>query len=200
VKAGRKGDAAGFVCAAGLMAHYVGDACQPLHISYMFDGDPDDIDPSTEQPRAKGVHSAYESKMLNRHVVELIEKLNEKLDSGSLPRPKVASGGRGAAVAVVGLMKNTFGDLSPRDILDAYVKDDDLWELFGEKTVALMATGSLTLAAIWESAWKESGAAAKIGPDDRGPVDESKLSELYLDREFVPSKTLDEIGDVLGGA
>ena len=29
-----------FVCAAGVLTHYVGDACQPLHISYLHDGDP----------------------------------------------------------------------------------------------------------------------------------------------------------------
>ena len=27
-----------FVCAAGVLAHYVGDACQPLHGSYLADG------------------------------------------------------------------------------------------------------------------------------------------------------------------
>jgi hypothetical protein len=36
------GDVESFVCAAGIMSHYVGDACQPLHISFMFDGDPND--------------------------------------------------------------------------------------------------------------------------------------------------------------
>src|SRR5439155_2744617 len=31
-----------FVAAAGIVAHYVGDACQPLHISYFHHGDPTD--------------------------------------------------------------------------------------------------------------------------------------------------------------
>ena len=181
----------------GVWAHYVGDACQPLHISYMFDGDPDDLDPSTNEPRAKGVHSAYESKMLNKHVVDLIEKLNQKLDSGTLPRPAPVQGGHAAAVAVVQLMQNTFKDLEPKDILDAFNEDKDLWELFGDKTIDLMAGGSLALAVLWESAWKESGAENKIAPADRGPVEQSKLSELYLATDFVPSKTLDKIGDLL---
>ena len=197
VEAGKQGDVAEFVCAAGLMAHYVGDACQPLHISYMFDGDPDDVDPATDAPRAKGVHSGYESKMLNKHVVDLIEQLNQKLDSGTLERPAQVQGGHGAAVAVVQLMQNTFKDLKPQEIVDAYNQDEDLWDLFGEKTIHLMATGSLALAALWESAWKESGAENKITAADRGPVDESKLSDLYLEQDFVPSKTLDEIGVLL---
>ena len=25
---------------AGILSHYVGDSCQPLHISYKFNGDP----------------------------------------------------------------------------------------------------------------------------------------------------------------
>ncbi len=37
----KDGEAEKFVCAAGILSHYVGDACQPLHISYMFNGDPD---------------------------------------------------------------------------------------------------------------------------------------------------------------
>jgi len=32
---------------------------------------------------------------------------------------------------------------------------------------------------------------------DLGPVKEEKLAELYLDADFIPSKTLDEIGDQL---
>jgi hypothetical protein len=34
------GQADKFVCAAGVLTHYVGDACQPLHISFLHDGDP----------------------------------------------------------------------------------------------------------------------------------------------------------------
>src|SRR6185503_2557605 len=39
VKAGKVAE---FVCAAGVLTHYVGDACQPLHISFLHDGDPAD--------------------------------------------------------------------------------------------------------------------------------------------------------------
>src|SRR5262249_37946491 len=33
-------DVESFVAAAGILAHYVGDCCQPLHSSYLDDGDP----------------------------------------------------------------------------------------------------------------------------------------------------------------
>jgi hypothetical protein len=42
------GDAHKFVCAAGVLCHYVGDACQPLHISYLHDGE---SDPSSTSSR-----------------------------------------------------------------------------------------------------------------------------------------------------
>ena len=65
----KDGEAEKFVCAAGILSHYVGDACQPLHISYMFNGDPDHKvegtvrDPKTGEksdgqvPTGTGVHS-----------------------------------------------------------------------------------------------------------------------------------------------
>jgi hypothetical protein len=37
----KNGERDKFVCAAGVLAHYVGDACQPLHISFLHHGDPD---------------------------------------------------------------------------------------------------------------------------------------------------------------
>ena len=48
VQSVKDGQVARFVCAAGIVSHYVGDACQPLHISYMFDGIPDEDDPTKE--------------------------------------------------------------------------------------------------------------------------------------------------------
>jgi hypothetical protein len=46
-----------FLCAAGLLSHYVGDACQPLHGSIFADGDP-------ETGEGKGVHSTYETTLI----------------------------------------------------------------------------------------------------------------------------------------
>jgi hypothetical protein len=67
-----------FVAAAGAMAHHVGDACQPLHSSFMHDGDPNDLDDQGRR-RARDVHSAFETKMLDRHAAEVIALLNQEL-------------------------------------------------------------------------------------------------------------------------
>ena len=70
-----KGEVDEFVCAAGVLTHYLGDACQPLHISYLHDGDPErpvkythtsgkHAGESEMRPLGKGVHSAYEDDMI----------------------------------------------------------------------------------------------------------------------------------------
>ena len=66
-----------YLCAAGLLAHYVGDACQPLHGSMLADGYKDrpttqtvnHRDGTTEEVESHlgaGVHSAYETAMIDR--------------------------------------------------------------------------------------------------------------------------------------
>src|SRR5262249_18476117 len=56
-----QGDVTRFLCAGGLMSHYVGDACQPLHISRLHHGN----NPSQSQ-----VHSDYETRMLDDRQVQ----------------------------------------------------------------------------------------------------------------------------------
>ena len=63
-----KGNAAGYIAAAGVLAHYVGDACQPLHISYMFNGIPG----TGTTKKGKGVHEAFESKLVNKYNGQII--------------------------------------------------------------------------------------------------------------------------------
>ncbi|HEY6901404.1 MAG TPA: hypothetical protein VI233_12200, partial [Puia sp.] len=66
----RRGNTASFVAAAGVLAHYVGDACQPLHISFMFNGKPVPGQPG--QKIGEDVHEAFESKLVNKHNKEII--------------------------------------------------------------------------------------------------------------------------------
>src|SRR5262249_58595634 len=96
------------VRAAGILSHYVGHACQPLHISYMFNGDPADSErveqrnrrtgelEEVDQPRAAGVHSAYEDRMVNYHIAEIIEG-RDQADHGS---GKSGKGGRAAPLSL----------------------------------------------------------------------------------------------------
>ena len=57
------------LCAAGVMAHYVGDASQPLHASRFHDG-------RTEAE--EGVHGDYETKMMTSKRREVVTGLDRK--------------------------------------------------------------------------------------------------------------------------
>jgi hypothetical protein len=210
------GDVKGFVCAAGIVSHYVGDACQPLHISYMFDGDPNDtvrgirhdrLKGSVEDdiPRAAGVHSAYEDGMINRHTLEIFDGVrNAVRDSGLVLRD--INTGHNAAVALVDLMQSTFRLIHPPEIVRAFneAKEagdkpsqvaDDLWDKFGDSTIQVIANGCRMLAHIWESAWAVGGGDGNITKLEA--VSQDDLVSLYTEHNFVPSFTLDKIKPVL---
>jgi hypothetical protein len=210
----KAGDVESFVCAAGIVSHYIGDACQPLHISYLFNGDPDrpiptevtdkktGITKTVDNPTGKGVHSAYEDDMVNYNVAAILPGVDQRL--GKLAALPLVSGGHGAAVAVVQLMDRTFDAIKPMDIVNAYVSLEEdkpkdaamaLWKQFGGATMDVMADGCLCLAQIWESAWAEGDGSKNIS--DFGTITESKLETLYQDPDFMPSKTLNTISSVL---
>ncbi|MGO7389057.1 hypothetical protein ACCT20_38360, partial [Rhizobium ruizarguesonis] len=64
------------------------DACQPLHISYLHDGDPRQpvsrtvhhrtgVTEEVAEPLGKGVHAAYEDKMVSANRKTIITALNK---------------------------------------------------------------------------------------------------------------------------
>ena len=59
-----------FVGAAGILAHYVGGACQPLHISRSHDGDPENT---------ASVHSDCEDTTLDRYAQQIVNGINTAL-------------------------------------------------------------------------------------------------------------------------
>jgi hypothetical protein len=123
------GKAAEFVCAAGVLTHYVGDACQPLHISYLHDGDPlravthtvhhrNGGQDERKDPLGMGVHSAYEDDMVNAHREDILEGLKGTPKAGANER---VADGFSAARETVELMQATFELLPPTDIVQAYL-------------------------------------------------------------------------------
>ena len=218
----RSGDVESFVCAAGIVSHYVGDACQPLHISYLFNGDPDDPvmglvrDPKTKQkvekeiPKGTGVHAAYEDDMVDNHVPEIMAGVDSRLKAA--PALAKIKGGHAAAVAVVDLMQRTFGAIKPREILEAFLAVQNqkpkprslaMWntkvrgKTLGERTMDVMADGCLSLAQVWESAWAEGDGDANI--KKLGAVTPEEMEGIYQPPDFMPSHTLDTIGPLLNG-
>jgi hypothetical protein len=177
------------------VAHYVGDACQPLHISFMFNGEPVVGDDGKTTKRGNGVHSAYESTMLTQHSVELLDLLKEELDKPATAITPPSNGNK-AAIAVVELMKRAFDTIKPVDIVDAFEAEKDLWEEFRDPTVALIADGARTLAAIWRGAWN-AGKGNQIDDSELVTADTKALIKLYGNTKFVPSLRLKDIKEVL---
>jgi hypothetical protein len=190
-------DVARFVAAAGIMAHYVGDACQPLHASFMHDGDPADLNPNGKS-RSEGVHSAYETKMLNNRAAEIITLLNAELAkhvSGT-----VVASSQEAAELVVQLMAGVHALLPPVDLCTNFANNrsvQKLWEEFGDDTIQVIAMGVRTLAVLWASAWKQGKGETKVPASALTAVTKAKLKALYENRDFAPSVHLDEIGVIL---
>jgi hypothetical protein len=197
VKYLKAGDVARFVAAGGLMSHYAGDACQPLHVSRWHHG---------RTAAEKNVHGDYETKMLDRFAADLVARVNERLKDRRAAAD--VEGGHQAAVSVVGLMRSTIGKLPPLTVVETWVEAagrtrlQQMWEALGERTADCVADGCLRLAALWASAWKEGG--GEHVPDAKlAAVDKGTLSKLYRDKTFVPSLTLADLeasGLLSGGA
>jgi hypothetical protein len=181
-----------FIGAAGCVAHYLGDACQPLHVSYLHHGDPDN-------PEESPVHSAYETKMLDRFVNELIEGVNAGLHGKSAEDE--FTGGPAAADHVVTTMRTTLGTLPPEDIIDVFNKNPGrprmqaMWDALKDRTLTCIVGGAIGVAEYWQSAWKEgrSAAAATALPTTAPEIDETDLMKLYRDKTFMQSRFLSQM-------
>jgi hypothetical protein len=140
------GDTRDYIALAGTMAHYVGDACQPLHVSRFHHGRPG-------HPEDSNVHGDYETKMLDRFAAELVDKVNTAI--GARRVTAHIAGGDAAAALVVDLMDRTIQRLSPEVVVNAWIATkghnhiSDLWNLVGDDTAACIPplprrTGSKT--------------------------------------------------------
>jgi hypothetical protein len=188
VKFAKRRDINRFVCAAGILAHYVGDACQPLHVSYLHHGE--------KNRGEEKVHSYYESEMVDRRAGNIIAGVNAEL-KGRSAKPEI-NGGKEAAISVIELMRSTFETLPPPDIIKAYrdsQNGDGRMEKFfsevGERTMKCMAKGCLRLASIWESAWRE-GKGQDISKNKLVRVPKEDLMRLYNDDKFLEAFRLQD--------
>jgi hypothetical protein len=197
-----------FVAAAGVLAHYVGDLAQPLHSSYLTDGDPfmkPDHTPVHDQLKlgrgyGGGVHSAYEDRMLDVNVDHLLPQLTAAL--GASHGMQLVDGGQAAGFASIELARRARQILSPRSLVASFGALVDhgqrdqapqrLWQQFGAQTVAVLVDGCRTLAMLWDSAWAEGNGAA-IPANQLKAVSTSRLQEIYEGQGFVPSRALDEV-------
>jgi hypothetical protein len=205
------GEADKFVCAAGVLTHYVGDACQPLHISYLHDGDPNrpvthtfskgkKAGESEQVALGAGVHSAYEDAMVHDHRKEILDGL--KKTPKARKEERITSGFE-AARKTIDLMRATFEAIPPQDVVQAYVdvgkggkaSSDALWKAFGKQTISVMQDGAHLLAVLWESAWAVADGERKVRATRALTEDEAMT--IVSDPDFAPSTTVDKIGALL---
>ena len=213
VKFTHQKDTASYLTAAGLVAHYIGDACQPLHGSVYSDGDPtreiQRLHPRTGETETvrygKDVHSAYETAMLAAHAHELIDLINAELSNLEDHVLPLAPTGKAMAKAILKLMDDVAGILPPMEILDAFEQNgagkgkatlQPMWDALGERTAEVMALGARNLAMMWDATWL-AGGGDDVPNTKLKPIDEDTIRSKYTDPEFVPSLTLSEIGPKL---
>jgi len=205
------GDHIGFLTAAGTLAHYVGDACQPLHGSYLADGDPARMAHRTDKDGkpviyGKGVHSAYETQMLGHNSDDLIPRLQHALPNAH--GLQLVADGAHAAYDLIKTMDDVANILDPMDIVELYetlgapantAGYDKMWAKLGDATVQVMAVGIRHLAMLWEAAWV-AGNGDAIPASKLDAIDPGHLRELYEKAEFMHSYTIDDIATAIPAA
>lgn len=192
VAAVKKKSLSRYICAAGLLAHYVGDACQPLHVSHLHHGYADDSEDDK-------VHSVYETSMLDRFRVAVVAGVNS--EAQKVAKAEVFKGAEEAADAVVQLMRRTVKELPPEDVIESFNRHKGnqqtvgMWEELGDLTIERMADGAHTLALIWQSAWTEGGGdkSGHIATTALKPISKAALKKLYEDKTFAESLWLREM-------
>ncbi len=199
VAALQAGDIARAVCAMGVMSHYIGDACQPLHGSVLSDGYRDRAEPGANGWPGRGVHATFENKMIDRFSAPLLAAIGPAAQAGAGGAVPPIANGQDAAFAVVALMDFSARTIPPGELCDRYIAlgggaskpvVQGLWDSFSDRTATLMGAGANCLAATWEAALAASGVALPAAETFTEPA----LAAIYQDPAFVPSLTLDQIG------
>lgn len=178
------GDVIGFVTAGGIMAHYVGDASQPLHGSYLHHGrgptkktiggvdypfrhEDDEYSEFHDSPEGQ-IHAIYEQRMFEIETDVALAGVNRELAKRAKPGADIENGWQ-AGGAVIELMDACRKRLSPEQIIDA---DDpslkpkqratQLWNdaKIRKSSLIFLAESAQTLARLWMSAWQVGGGEA----------------------------------------
>ncbi len=209
-----KPDVQTFLAAAGVMAHYVGDASQPLHCSYLHHGRLPMIDePAGSYPVAHSsheyeeykktapakVHGIYEEQMLEVDTLAALQAVDAAL-AGAKVKDNVANGWE-AARATFQLMSDAHDRLEPETIIDAddptlsdSARARQLWATakVRDATVRSLADSVRVLARLWAGAWK-AGKGNGIAAARLKAFKESEIQTTYKKTSFAPAMTLDEM-------
>ncbi len=202
-----------FVAAAGVLAHYVADASQPLHCSYLHHGVPPMVDrdgrefpaprdsdafKKFKKSREYKIHSIYDETVLEVDTPAALAHIDQCLADEDDPPPAIRTGHQ-AAIATVHLMNQSRQRLSPQAIIDAddpelgpKARAQRLWEkpTIQDALIESLADSVRLLADLWTSAWK-AGHGNAIDASKLVTFAEKDLEKVYRDNQkFVPSWSL----------
>jgi hypothetical protein len=192
-------DGANFLTAAGCLAHYVGDACQPLHSSQHSDG---------LNGASTGVHSTYEDNMVDAYADQIGAGISAAIASLTFKPRRIASPWD-AAKAVMDLMSFCHQTLPPETICNVYNQARPgtgksasknpavlkaLWDNCGEATIEVIAAGAVTLAAIWQAVWTIAKAKDTTPWLAKVYDGTTNLMPVYEQKDFLPSLHLQYLG------
>lgn len=209
-----------FVCAAGIISHYSGDSCTPMHMSKYHDGFADrpiaaapggerrgSAPRGSKKPKAKGKES-WQGKGIHSVVDRLldpgtqtrkdVERAVRERFADLVVDPSVTSGAS-AVHRAVGMMCWAFDRVEPVKLIEAYIAAGNKmpWEQFREPVIDCVAEGVLLTADLWESAWIQ-GRGDELAAADLGHIDSRELERLYTDPRFLPSLSLAELVPLFG--
>lgn len=212
----RDRDLVHFVAAAGVLAHYIGDASQPMHASYLHHGrSPTLIRNGREYPvrhdsqeyedfretRESDIHGIFEETMIEIDTLAALDGINDILDQAAPVLPAIENG-HSAAMATIRLMHAAQTRLPPTVVIDA---DDpalgpkgrakQLWNVLPirQATLLCLADSVRVLAHLWTTAW-HAGDGDSIDPADLVQFSKGRLMNIYRDEDdFAPSLSLAEM-------
>ncbi len=214
----KKKDVLRFVTAAGILPHYISDAAQPLHCSYLHHGLP----PMTnvggrgypprheseeyaafKKTREAKIHGIYEETMLEVDPATALRAIDEELSKPSRNNRSITSG-YDAAVQTIHLMHESQKRLAPMDIIKAdkpelgpKARAKELWENQGirDATISALTDSVHLIVDLWKAAW-EAGGGDLIPKSKLVTFEEADLERVYRrERSFLPSLSLAEMVD-----
>ena len=206
-----------FVAAAGVLAHYVGDASQPLHCSYLHHGIPPMLTvkgrkypvqkdsaefKDYKKTREYKIHAIYEETMIEVDTPTVLSSVDQYLKTAVRPKRTIKNG-HDAANETVKLMGLAQKRLPPRTIINA---DDPslaqearaalLWKNKNvrKQTIASLGDSVILLSDLWTSAWK-AGGGPSIKKTNLVEFSEPDLEAITRDKKFVESMSLAEMAN-----
>ena len=214
----KNGDVLRFVAAGGVMAHYVGDASQPLHCSWLHHGVPPTKTVSgrhypyprsspefteTQEDCAAQIHAIYEEQMLEIDRATVLAKVDDSIGNWNAKGTKIKRG-HDAAVQVIRVMHQAQAWLSPKYIIDAddptlkpKERAEALWnnDKVQKATIKCLAESVKLQADLWTAAWI-AGKGDSIAKSKLVEFTEGALEKVYRkDTKFVPSLSLAEMAE-----